>query len=440
MSREDRARAGFSGVQKGFGTAAAWSPSGLRSAGPAARSERRPRGVQRTPRNHSRATSKGLIMKRRSCIQAFLLLCIAALTSCSGDQGQADEILIGQYGSLTGTTATFGISTKNGIEMALDEVNQSGGLLGKTVRVIVEDDQGRPEEAQTVVTKLITRNRVVAILGEVASSRTLAAAPVAQQAGIPMVSPSSTNPAVTEVGDFIFRVCFIDPFQGFVMAKFAAHSLELTDVAVLRDIKNDYSVGLADVFVENFVALGGTIVADEGYSEGDTDFSAQLTSIRARRPQAIFVPGYYTEVGLIARQAKSFGIEAPLLGGDGWDSPSLIEIGGEALEGSYFSNHYSVDDPSPAIQKFVSDYRARYGQTPDALAGLGYDAAQILFDAIRRAGSTDPTAIRDALAETKDFAGVTGVTTLDENRNAVKPAVVLQISDGKLAYVETINP
>ena len=379
-------------------------------------------------------------MKRRSLIQASLLLCIAVLTSCSGDQGQADEILIGEYGSLTGTTATFGISTMNGIEMALDEVNQSGGLLGKTVRVIVEDDQGRPEEAQTVVTKLITRNRVVAILGEVASSRTLAAAPVAQQYGIPMVSPSSTNPAVTEVGDFIFRVCFIDPFQGLVMAKFAAQSLQITDVAVLRDIKNDYSVGLADVFVENFVALGGTIVADEGYSEGDTDFSAQLTSIRARRPQAIFVPGYYTEVGLIARQAKSLGIEAPLLGGDGWDSPSLIEIGGEALEGSYFSNHYSVDDPSPAIQKFVSDYRDRHGQTPDALAGLGYDAAQILFDAIRRAGSTDPTAIRDALATTSNFAGVTGVTTLDENRNAVKPAVVLQIDGGKLAYVETINP
>ncbi|HCR04517.1 MAG TPA: ethanolamine utilization protein EutJ [Gemmatimonadetes bacterium] len=379
-------------------------------------------------------------MKRRSWIQASFLLCTTVLTSCSRDQGQGDEILIGEYGSLTGTTATFGISTMNGIEMALDEVNQSGGLLGKTVRVIVEDDQGRPEEAQTVVTKLITRDRVVALLGEVASSRTLAAAPVAQQMGIPMVSPSSTNPAVTEVGDFIFRVCFIDPFQGLVMAKFAAQSLQLTDVAVLRDIKNDYSVGLADVFVENFRTLGGTIVADEGYSEGDTDFSAQLTSIRARRPQAIFVPGYYTEVGLIARQAKSLGIEVPLLGGDGWDSPSLVEIGGAALEGSYFSNHYSVDDPSPAIQKFVGDYRDRYGATPDALAGLGYDAAQILFDAIRRAGSADPTAIRDALAQTKDFAGVTGVTTLDENRNAVKPAVVLQVNDGKLVYVETINP
>ena len=208
-------------------------------------------------------------MKRLFCVRVSFVICLAALTSCAGDQGGADEILIGEFGSLTGTTATFGISTMNGIEMALDEVNENGGLLGKTVRVIVEDDQGRPEEAQTVVTKLITSNRVVAVLGEVASSRTLAAAPVAQQNGIPMVTPSSTNPAVTEVGDFIFRVCFIDPFQGFVMAKFASESLQMTDVAVLRDIKNDYSVGLADVFVENFTAMGGTIVADEGYSEGD---------------------------------------------------------------------------------------------------------------------------------------------------------------------------
>ena len=379
-------------------------------------------------------------MKLRSWISASFLVGTAALVSCGGDQGQANEIVIGEYGSLTGTTATFGISTRNGIDMAIKEVNDAGGVLGRQVRVIVEDDQGRPEEAQTVVTKLIARDKVVAILGEVASSRTLAAAPVAQNAGIPMITPSSTNPAVTQVGDYIFRVCFIDPFQGLVMAKFTANSLHMTKVAVLRDIKNDYSVGLADVFIENFKNLGGTIVADESYSEGDTDFSAQLTSLRSKGPEAIFVPGYYTEVGLIARQAKSLGIKAPLLGGDGWDSPSLIEIGGEALEGSYFSNHYSVDDPSPSIQKFVTAYRAKYGETPDALAGLGYDAAMLLFDAITRANSTDPKAIRDALAQTKDFAGMTGTITLDENRNAVKPAVVLQVKDGKLAYVETINP
>ncbi|HWP84394.1 MAG TPA: ABC transporter substrate-binding protein [Terriglobia bacterium] len=375
---------------------------------------------------------------------ARLGLCLAAIAAlgCSAQRGgeSANEIVIGEYGSLTGTTATFGISTKNGIDMAIDEVNRAGGLLGKRVRVIVEDDQGRPEEAQTVVTKLITRDRVVAILGEVASSRTLAAAPVAQQNRIPMISPSSTNPRVTEVGDYIFRVCFIDPFQGFVMAKFAANTLKIRNVAVLRDIKNDYSVGLADVFVAEFQKMGGRIVADQSYSEGDTDFSAQLTAIKAQNPQAIFVPGYYTEVGLIARQAKQLGINVPLLGGDGWDSPKLWEIGGTALNGSYYSNHSSMDDPSPAIQKFVAEYRARFQETPDALAALGYDAAMMLFDAIRRANSTEPAAIRDALAQTRDFAGITGKITLDANRNPVKPAVVLQVQDGALKYVETVSP
>jgi len=381
-------------------------------------------------------------MTRRSWGPALALALVSTLASCGGggEGGDTDEILIGEYGSLTGTTATFGISTRNGIDMAIDSINRAGGVLGRPVRVIVEDDQGRPEEAQTVVTKLITSDRVVAVLGEVASSRTLAAAPVAQANQIPMITPSSTNPEVTMVGDYIFRVCFIDPFQGLVMAKFAANTLKITNVAVLTDVKNDYSVGLAEVFIEEFQKLGGTIVANASYSEGDTDFSSQLTSIRPKNPQAIFVPGYYTEVGLIARQAKSLGLNVPLLGGDGWDSPSLIEIGGEALNGSYFSNHYSVEDPSPAIQKFVTDYRARFGETPDALAGLGYDAAMLLFDAIERAGSTDGPAIRDALAATVNWPGMTGTITLDANRNAVKPAVVLEIKDGTLAYVETINP
>jgi branched-chain amino acid transport system substrate-binding protein len=363
--------------------------------------------------------------------------------SCTGSNSAdstSTEIIIGEFGSLTGTTATFGISTKNGIDMAVEAVNQSGGLLGKKVRVIVEDDQGRPEEAQTVVTKLINSDQVVAVLGEVASSRTMAAAPVAQQNAIPMITPSSTNPKVTEVGDYIFRVCFIDPFQGLVMAKFATNTLKIKRVAILRDIKNDYSVGLADVFVDNFKKMGGNIVADESYSEGDTDFSAQLTSIRSTQPEAIFVPGYYTEVGLVARQAKKLGLTVPLLGGDGWDSPRLIEIGGKDLEGSFFSNHYSVDDPSPAIQKFVADYKTRYGATPDALAGLAFDSANILFDAMRRANSTEGPKVRDALAATKEFPGVTGKITIDEHRNAVKPAVVLEIKGGALQYVETINP
>jgi len=380
-------------------------------------------------------------MRHRLLQLVLCLLCAIALASCTGARSDSgSEIVIGEFGSLTGTTATFGISTKNGIDMAIDGINKSGGLLGKQVRVMVEDDQGKPEEAQTVVTKLITKDQVIAVLGEVASSRTMAAAPVAQQNGIPLISPSSTNPKVTQTGDYIFRVCFIDPFQGLVMAKFATNTLKVKNVAVLRDIKNDYSVGLADVFIGNFKSMGGNVVANESYSEGDTDFSAQLTSIKAKNPQAVFLPGYYTEVGLVVRQAKKLGLTVPFMGGDGWDSPRLIEIGGEALNGSYYSNHFSVSDPSPAIQKFVSDYKARYGETPDALAGLGFDAASILFDAIKRANSTDGAKIRDAIAQTKDFPGVTGKITLDKDRNAVKPAVVLQVKEGTLNYVETITP
>jgi branched-chain amino acid transport system substrate-binding protein len=371
----------------------------------------------------------------------ILLSVTVAFVSCNKPPDESsNEIVIGEFGSLTGTTATFGISSRNGIDMAIEEINKAGGVLGKQVRVIVEDDQGKPEEAQTVATKLINKDRVIALLGEVASSRSLAAAPVAQQNAIPMISPSSTNPKVTQVGDYIFRVCFIDPFQGLVMAKFAANTLKTMNIAILRDIKNDYSVGLADVFIENFKKMGGTIVADESYSEGDTDFSAQLTALKSKGPQAVFIPGYYTEVGLIARQARKLGLNVPLLGGDGWDSPKLLEIGGEALNNTYYSNHYSAEDPSPAIQKFVSEYKAKYKEVPDALAGLAYDAAKILFDAITRANSTEAAKVRDALAQTKDFQGVTGKITIDAERNAVKPAVVLQVKDGKLSYVETIAP
>jgi len=381
-------------------------------------------------------------MTNKTRLFAVCLLSIAALltaTSC-GSSTNSSEIVIGEYGSLTGTAATFGTSSRNGIDMAIDEVNKAGGVLGKQIRVIVEDDQTKPEEAQTVVTKLISKDRVVAVLGEVASSRSLAAAPVAQQNQVPMISPSSTNPKVTQVGDYIFRVCFIDPFQGLVMAKFATNTMKVRNVAILRDIKNDYSVGLADVFIENFTKMGGKIVTDQSYSEGDTDFSAQLTSIKSANPQAIFVPGYYTEVGLIARQAKKLGLNATLMGGDGWDSPKLIEIGGEALNGTYFSNHYSVDDPSPAIRKFVDDYKARFNEVPDALAALAYDAANILFEAMRKANSTEGPKLRDAIAQTTDFPGVTGKITIDKDRNSVKPAVVLQVKDGKLAFVETITP
>lgn len=381
-------------------------------------------------------------MKQTKRFLLSSLLAVLVLAGCNSDaaNSSADEIVIGEYGSLTGQDATFGISTKNGIDMAIDDINNAGGVLGKKVRVIVEDDQGRAEEAKTVVTKLITKDKVVAILGEVASSNSKAAAPVAQQNQIPMISPSSTHPDVTKIGDYIFRVCFIDPFQGFVMAKFTSATLKMTKVAILRDIKSDYSVGLADVFTENFTKMGGTIVADESYSASDTDFNAQLTSIKAKNPEAVFVPGYYTAVGLIARQAKRQGLNVPLLGGDGWDSPSLIEIGGKDLDGSFLSNHYSVDDPSPRIQKFVEAYKAKYNAVPDALAGLGYDSAMVLFEAMKRAGTTDGPKVRDEIAQTKNYEGVTGNITLDANRNANKPAVVLEIKGGKYVYRETITP
>ncbi len=370
----------------------------------------------------------------------LLALALAGAAGACAPGHSSKEIVIGEYGSLTGNTATFGQSTKNGSEMAFEEINKAGGVLGKPVKLIVEDDQSKPEEAATAVTKLINQNAVQAVLGEVASSRSLAAAPICQGAKVPMVTPSSTNPKVTQVGDYIFRVCFTDVQQGEADAKFAAKSLKLKRAALLYDVRNDYSVGLRLVFAQKFKEYGGEIVAEQSYSEGDSDFRAQLTQLKSANPEIIYVPGYYTEVGTIARQSRDLGISAPLLGGDGWDSPRLWEIGGKALNGCYFSNHYSVDDPSPAVQKFVAAYKAKYGATPDALAALGYDAARILADAMKRANSADGPKVRDALAQTKDFAGVTGSITIDKDRNAVKPVVMLKVQDGKFVFQERIEP
>ncbi|MCI0406005.1 MAG: ABC transporter substrate-binding protein [candidate division Zixibacteria bacterium] len=368
------------------------------------------------------------------------------LSMLSGCAKKEDVIKIGEYGGLTGSTATFGISTKNGIDMATEEINAAGGLLGKKVQVIVEDDRSLAEEAASAVKKLVTQDKVVAVLGEVASTRSLAGAPICQENNIPMVTPSSTNPKVTEVGNYIFRVCFIDPFQGEAMAKFAFDNLKVKKAAILKDGKSDYSVGLGQYFAETFQKLGGQIVADESYFEGDQDFKAQLTSIKGKRPEAIFIPGYYTEVGLIARQARELGLNIPLLGGDGWDSPKLTEIAtlkkpGDALKDCYFSNHYAADDPNPVIQDYIKKYKAKYGEVPDAMAVLGYDAAHILYDAIKRAGSTEGAKVRDALAQTRDFPGVAGQTTIDSVRNARKPLVVLKIAEGgKYEYTATVNP
>jgi len=378
----------------------------------------------------------------RNLFTGLFLLSFALFISFSGcGKSSENEILIGEYESLTGAEATFGTSSANGLKLAVEETNNSGGVLGKQIKLITYDDQGKPSEAATVVQKLINKDRVVAVVGEVASSRSKAGAQICESSKIPMVTPASTNPEVTAIGDYIFRVCFIDPFQATVMSKFALNSLKVKRVAVLQDVKNAYSTGLAEFFIKQFKEMGGEIVEVQSYSAGDKDFKAQLTAIKSKNPEAIFIPGYYTDVGLIAIQAREIGITIPLIGGDGWESEKLTEgKAKDALEGCYFSTHVSTSNPDPRVQDFVKKYKEKYNIMPDAMSFLAYDAGLILFDAIKRAGSTEAGKIRDALAKTKDFQGVTGKISINDMRNAVKPAVILEIKNGKFEFKETVEP
>ena len=365
---------------------------------------------------------------------------IASLLSACNTQGNDNKVRIGVFMSTTGTTANFGISSVNGIKMAADEINAAGGINGKQVELLVQDDRSDASEAATIVTKFVTQDQVHAVIGEVASSRSIAAAPIAQNAKIPMLTPSSTNPEVTKKGDFIFRSCFIDPYQGAAIAQFAAKTLGAKTAAIMVDRKNDYSTGLEKVISETFTKFGGKIVATQSYQEGDQDFNAQLTSLKGSNPEVIFVPGYYNDVGLIAKQARDKGITVPLIGGDGWDSEQLYKIGGTALNGSFFTNHYSPFDTDPKVVKFVNDYKAKYGSTPDALAATAYDAANIMFDAVKRSKSLSGTDIRDALAATNAFPGVTGTVTFNKQRDAVKPIVMIEIKPGgTYAVRERVN-
>lgn len=372
---------------------------------------------------------------------ALLLIITSGFILISCKEENKNEILIGEFASLTGSEATFGQSSHNGLMLAVEEINSSGGVLGKQIKLITDDTQSKTQEVPTVVQKLINRDKVVALVGEVASSRSKAGAPIAQQFKIPMVTPASTNPEVTMIGDYIFRVCFIDPFQASVMSKFAINSMKVNKVALLVDQKNAYSTGLADNFKNVFPGMGGEIIEEQKYSAGDKDFKAQLTSIKAKNPEAIFIPGYYTDVNLISIQAREIGLTCPLFGSDGWESEKLTEgKAKDALEGSFFSTHVSADDPAPAIQNFIKKYKDKYGSQPDAMAFLSYDAGMILFDAIKKAGDTSGEKIRDQLAKVADYQGITGLITINSERNAVKPAVVMEIKDGKFVYKETIAP
>jgi branched-chain amino acid transport system substrate-binding protein len=349
-------------------------------------------------------------------------------------------ILVGEVQTLTGSEATFGIAIHRGIELAVQRINEKGGIRDRQLKIVTLDDQGKSEEAAAATTKLITTHHVVAILGALASSRSFAMAPIAQSLKVAMISPTATNPKLTQFGDYVFRACFIDPFQGQVIAKFASENLKKKKAAVIRDLKSDYSVGLAEFFVDTFKKQGGVVTTIQSYTSGDIDFKSQLTAIRAQAPDIIFVPGYYTEAGLIVRQARELGISIPILGGDGWSSPKLQEIAGPALEDTFYSNHYSAEDQSPVVQEFNRKFRERYHELPDGIAALGYDSAALLIDALQRTESLAPQDIRDAIANTSEFSGVTGKITMDKNRNPIKSAVILKFHGGKPTYQTTIDP
>lgn len=383
-----------------------------------------------------RRVAVGLVALGVASLAWVLGGCQPAASDGAADTG---AIKVGHYASMTGPQATFGISTDQGIQLAIDEQNAAGGVKGRQIELITYDTQGKPQEARNAVNRLVEQDRVVAVLGEVASSLSLAGAPVCQQKRVPMVTPSSTNPDVTAVGDMIFRVCFIDPFQGFVGAKFAKDNLGLSRGATLYNRSQAYSDGLNDAFLKAFAELGGTVVTTQAYADGDNDFSAQLTAIREANPEFIFVPGYYTEVVNIAKQARRLGLTVPMIGGDGWDSEELANAG-DALNNSYFSNHYSHEDQRPEVQAFISKYQAAYGKIPDGLAAMGYDAARILFQAMEASPSLGGEDVAATLAQVKDFAGVTGSITMDSNRNAKKAAVVLEVVDGRPTYKATITP
>jgi branched-chain amino acid transport system substrate-binding protein len=404
-------------------------------------------------------------MKRRNLLwrAGAAMVMVAGLLSshACGQNGSKEPIKVGHFGSMTGKEATFGQSTDNGIRLALEEINKQGGFKGQPIDLITYDDKGESKEAGTAVTRLITSDHVTAVLGEVASSLSLAGGQVCEQHGVPMISPSSTNPRVTAGKKMIFRVCFTDPNQAAALAAFVRDNLKLSKAAILFDQTQAYSKGLRDDFTKAFTKMGGTIVEDQPYSGGDQDFAAQLNTIKAKSPEIIFIPGYYTEGGNIAIQARKLGIKVPLIGGDGWDSSQLTAIGQTAIEGCYYSNHSAPDQPN--MKDFVEKYKAKYGATPDALGGLGYDAMMVLFDSMKR--TTEPTDaeikaeaeksheqpgevrqklyrqnLAKAISETKGFKGVTGIITIDKNHDAQKGVVIVKIKEGAPVFDAAVDP
>lgn len=387
-------------------------------------------------------------MKKWKLALMAATMAVSALVAagCGGKEAATtNEIRLGANFELTGGVAQYGQSAANGIKLAIKEANAAGGVLGKQIKLVVADNKSEPAEAGNATTKLITQDKVIAIFGPAASSNVLASTQIAQDNKIPLLTPTGTNTKITvdngKVKDFAFRSCFIDPFQGQVMASFAQKTVKAKTAAIYIDSSSDYSKSLSQNFEEVFVKNGGTIVAKEAFLQKDQDFKAALTKIKAVNPDVIYIPAYYEEVGKIIKQARELGITAPLLGSDGWDSPKLAEIAGAAaLNNTFFTNHYSSQDKDPMVQKFVESYKKEYGQEPDAFAVLGYDGALMMIDAIKRANSTDSVKIKDALAQTKDLKVLTGTLSLDANHDPIKSAVIIEMKDGKQTFKEKVNP
>jgi branched-chain amino acid transport system substrate-binding protein len=340
------------------------------------------------------------------------------------------RVKIGVFLSLTGSTAAYGISSLNAIKLATDEVNRNGGINGRQVELVVEDDHSNTDEVPGIVNKLIKEDKVDALIAEPISTRAMAAAPIAQQNRVVMISPASVKPEVTMHGDYIFRACFISSTEAEAIAKFAVNKLKARKAAMILDYKNDYAMVLGKFFIESFAKAGGQVANQQGYIAGDTDIKAQLSSILAMKPDMIFAPGFYTTAPMVVQSIKQSGFKGIIIGSDGWDSPRLLEGGSEPFEGVYFANHFWVGSDHRIVKEFVATYRAKYGVDPDAGAATAYDAARMLFDAFKRAQSIEKPAVRDALAQTKGFAGVTGKITLDANRNAHVPVYMLRIEKG----------
>jgi branched-chain amino acid transport system substrate-binding protein len=346
---------------------------------------------------------------------------------------------VGVFLALSGDQGAFGRSALAGMRLAVAEWNDRGGISGKPVELILRDTESRPDGAASAVRELVEKEKVVALLGEIASENSLKAAPVAAELGIPMISPGSTQSDLTRAGPGIFRVCYADPFQGRVMSKFAS-SIGVTSAAILFDSDEEYCAALAASFEKDFVERGGKIVAKEPYRRGATDFTAPLQAIKAAQPEVVFLPAYFSEAAAIIKQARPLGIDQPFIGSDGWESPDFLLAGGEAVNNCYFASHFSAGEPSERTATFVKSYQEANGGDPLALAALGYDAVNFLADGIRRAGGTDPAALQAALAATSGLEGVTGTLTLDADRNPSKSAIVLRVSEGEFHYLETVAP